>query len=380
MVDSFIDGAAILGTTEALSAKRPDHASIWAFHSAVEVTAMLIVAPRVRLSPIPELHSAAIGPYGAVLSELGDLVAHVPADDSIRQSALTATKQWARTNTATLSAVLKGLKQDDNYTTWIEWLAENQWSDHARRHGGLFEKSFVPLLSRVLDVEPDELVSLRAAVGERELHNLIVGTDDRRSQLVRDAFTVSTLLRGRYYESVTKKLDSNILHHPIRYRILPTLPSAQRTRFQLPNTAWFLSILLISAAFNARRSQRAAEWAKMARETRAAVASGSIDVGMKITDEVALKVAVRSARDLGWRAHPAWVDLTLGTVVSTGLGGLSSFYLDPYSTVAVAAATEVVLKTTNAISGLSSRVSRRETRLEYLGRTAAGRLSADWRS
>jgi len=65
---SFVDGAAMLGAIEALSAGKPQRATNWAIRSAVEVTTSLLLVPSVTLSPIPESHNSPVGRSAARFS------------------------------------------------------------------------------------------------------------------------------------------------------------------------------------------------------------------------------------------------------------------------------------------------------------------------
>jgi hypothetical protein len=377
---TYLDGAAILGVLEALDARTIDRAPPWALRCAVEVTVLLVVAPHVSLSPIPEIQNAAIGPYGHALGLLAELLDQGRRDPASASGALRTTQQWAARNPSRLSAVLREVTSDSSYESWLDWLARHQWEDHARRHGGLFEEAFIRPISRALSAPVDELIAIRCDAA-RDIKRARASSTlrDERDELVRNAFTLSTLLRGRYYETLAPRMGTHVMHHPIRYPLLSRIPPSRRTELELSNTAWFLAVMIVAAAFNVRRRTRADEWVSGIRSTRTQLAQGLLDVRQKESDEVALRVAARCASRVGLTTHPAWVDRVLSASISAGLGGITSVTLSSFEAIGVGVATNAVLESSRAVQRLTARMSSREARLEEIGRIAAGRVNPQWR-
>ena len=376
MTSSFLDGAAILGALEALNSRNPTRASPWALQSAIEVTTALLLLPEIQLSPIPELHNTATGPYGVALAELSSLVDQTPADDVTRRQALLTTQKWARENRARLREALDGLHVNPSYEAWITWITRNQWPDHVRRHGGLYELTFASPIAAVLGVTRQELEKLRdSTTTQVDLQRLTSRMDSDDARLLSDAFTLSTLLRGRYYETLSRKTGTHVLHHPIREPVLMRLPSDRRTALPLSNTAWYMSTMLFSCAYHERPRDRAQSWASSVRAARLRIQSGEIDVGDKGNDEIALTVASRGARRLDLRTHPAWIDRTLDALTAVGVGTLVQFELTGFVSVGAGAAAELFLERTGILHRATKKVSNTEGRLERIGRLRAGRIS-----
>jgi len=377
----FLNGAAILGALEAFASRRPERASAWALRSATEVTAALLVVPSVTLSPIPESYNRPVGPYGAALSELSGLVAQRAPDAGIARTALRGARRWATGHPDVLRRDLMALHCDASYQRWLDWLIRNQWRDHIGRHGGLFEQVFVEPIARVLDVPSGELhAARRSTASEAAVRRMVARPDEELSELVKDAFTLSTLLRGRYYDNLSRKVGQSILHHPVRYRALPRLPASRTVDLTLPNTAWFMATIVIGCAFNARDSRRGAEWVRAVRRARDGVGSGELDVAPKDTDEVALRVAARNASRLGLRTHHSWVDQVASATVAVGLGVFASFYLTGSEAVAVGAAAQVAMEGTRVTARAAARVSGGERHLQRIGMMQAGRIGTRWYS
>jgi hypothetical protein len=378
MTRTFLDGAAILGTLEAFDSRNAERASTWALRSSLETTALLLTVPHVCLSPIPELHAAPSGPYGKTLSLLAEFVDQQRAPLPIQKRALRTTQRWALRNSPRLAAVLGELRGDESHRAWLAWLERNQWHDHVHRHGGLFEEAFLRPISTVLDVRVDELRAIRS---DHAVDLARVETRpplSERDEIVRQAFTLSTLLRGRYYESLSRVLENHVLHHPLRYPVLTRIPPQRNTELRLSNTAWFLSTIVVSSAFHSRRRARPAEWVSGIRSARTQIAQGLVDIREKDSDEMALTLAARSAARLGLQTHPAWVDHVLNAAASTGLGGISSLVVSGLDAVAIGFGTSLVLESTSAIGRVTRRVSSRERRLEEIARLGAGRITPQW--
>lgn len=379
MTDTHIDGAVLLGALEALDCRSAEAASVWAYRSLVEVTSVLTLVPGVTLSPIPELHAAASGPYGRILADLASLVDQRPAPERDRQISLKSTQRWARDRPDRLKLCLAAVKSDESYDRWIDWISRNQWPDHVQRHGGLFEKAFAPQIAEVLDISKGDLQRVRSSsLTAAELARLVAKANEEKSQLVRDAFTVSTLLRGRYYDQLSRRTQRHVLHHSLRTPVLKSLPSSRMRSAAVTNTAWFLSIILVAAAFSERGKNRPHAWAAGIQVARKGVASGVIDVAEKPTDEVAMRVAARTASLLNVRFHPQWLDNLLNAAVSTGIGGLASIGVTGFEAVAIGFASELLLEGASPTEHVVSRLMKREVRLKSLARLGAGRLSSDW--
>jgi hypothetical protein len=377
---TFLDGAAILGTLEALDSRGVDQASSWGLQCAVETTTMLLLAPKTHLSPIPELYNAPVGPYGRALALLSEWVDQHPVEIAHRSQALQATQRWGRRNTTRLGEILMSLHEDASYHRWIEWLRRNQWEDHVKRHGGLFEKAFIGPISRVLNVSSKDLlqiwadsaVDLRSARTSRH-------AQDERLDIVQDAFTLSTLLRGRYYESLAVNACRHVVHHPLRYPILRHLPADRQTRIPLSNTASYLAVIILAASFNARRSERPAQWVGGLHASRAAIYSGELDASPKDSDEIAVRIAAREASRIGLQTHPQWVDHLLNASVSAGIGGIAALLLSSFEAVGASFAADIALEASGMIGRATHRVSARESRLETIARLGAGRITSQWR-
>lgn len=381
MTASYLDGAAILGALEALDSRRPGHANQWAFRCVVEVTTALLVVPEIALSPIPELHRGATGPYGDVLAEFAEVVEQVSADPEQRKQALGNTRRWAIQNEDRLRGALGDLHESPCYREWLEWLMRKQWPDHIQRHGGLFEQTFRAPIAAALGMSvPDLDRAGQHAVTSDGMAEVIARPDSEVGQIVCDAFALSTLLRGRYYEGLCKKTGTHILHHPIREPILMRLPQRGTVALPYSNTAHYLSSIIVACAYNESERHRPKAWASSVKVARARIRSGELDVADKPTDAVALTVAARGAKRIGLRTHPAWIDHLINALVSVGVGALTEFQLDGFGSVGAGSATGLLLERTQAIARINRTATNREGRLERIGRLGAGRISATWRT
>ncbi len=76
--------------------------------------------------------------------------------------AVRKTKRWANQNFEKVRSVLgtftgvNGAVVDGQASKWLDAHINNEWTEHVIRHRALFDRDFIPQLSKVLSVAPEE--------------------------------------------------------------------------------------------------------------------------------------------------------------------------------------------------------------------------------
>lgn len=126
-----------------------------------------------------------------------------------------------------LRACLSDLKMDkkSNFYYWYEWVKySNALEMHAVKYEGLFVGAHIPLIAKVLSVEVSDLETINQRCTDRKYISDIVRSPTPRGEIVRDAFMLSTLIRGVLYKHLLAGSKGyKGLFHPSR-NLLPLSP------------------------------------------------------------------------------------------------------------------------------------------------------------
>jgi hypothetical protein len=263
----------------------------------------------------------------------------------------------------------------------VDWFITHGWVEHSQRLNGLFDAEFTPCISAVLDIDQKELAQISEigrdikAVGRYALHQ----PDEDAFRLLKEAFVVSALIRGRYHESVARRSDWQIIHHPIRQPVLPSAMGKPAVEFPV-NTLQYLSNIILASAFAEKgHDARLACWTENVRKARSPALAGEIDLQAKGTDQVALDLAVRDAKRIGIRTHPSQIEQAFDAGAALGVGVLTSFYLVGWQSFAVAGGTYLASRSKDIGARVMSGLYSRKSRLRDLAELEPGRVEARWR-
>jgi hypothetical protein len=381
MTRGYIDSASLYAVSMIFRHRRPGDAYEWAWQSALEVTCTLVQIPHIDLAPAPAWEGAASGPYGLLTDRIAAIVPRAEIDAGIRKPALGYTRQRVSRAPARIATGYNTLRLEPNFSAWLDEYVAYAWPEHANRLSGLFNPEFVPEISKVLDVDQELLRDLllqgRDPSRVEYFSRHMPDTDDFR--LMKDAFVVSTLMRGIYHDKVAQLGGYQIMHHPLREPVLAEASTDDRVEIGVTNTQEMFARMILGSAFAERTQQARIEtWVENVSKARDASQRQMLDLRDKNYDERALAAAMDAARTADIRAHPKYVEWTLDMGPSLGLGVLTSFVLISWLGFAVGTAGTIASRTGSIGKRAAQVVYRRDGRLRDLSRLFPGRVRRVW--
>lgn len=389
MAEGYIQGASAYEIVSVLSTPRPEQNYQWAWQSALEVGCALMTTHHIRLAPSPSGHGIPSGVYASLLKGLSDMVVHKVPSDEVKELATHRTKEWARKNGDKLRRELSNLKADEqNFGRWLHWNTTGVWTEMTQRMDGLVDPAFVAHIARILGIPKVDLASIcLRARDPREAAHFAHEPDTDQARMLSDAFVLSALIRGRYYNYVAQQAGWQILHHPVRSAVLPPLPRGSRNAFPLPNSAYYLSNVLLAAAFaESSPERRVALWAENVHKARMAVLSDEVELPQKPSDDSALSTAVDAAKRIGITAYPRRTSIILDEVLNltlaVGVGALTSFLLMGWESLSASMIAYGVSREITRRKKLGERVlGLAETRrLRDMATLGPGRIGRTWQN
>lgn len=383
MSELYIDSASIYEIIGLLRCKQPDETYGWAWRSAIEATSTLIHSHHVIMSPAPHVHGAASGPYGYLMQEISDLIELEKPDPQKAIKAISNTKKWARKNPEEVLNAYETIKTDkNNFSNWLQGGISFSWTEHSNRLGGLFDFQFIPEISRILDVPTDELekvwnLSKNKKVLEDCSKNI---TDENNFSIMKDAYVVSALLRGRYHDYLARDSSLQIIHHPIRLPILPSSKGKTRIEFPVSNVESYLSHIILASTFAEKSLNNKIKcWEENMRRVRKEALRGSIDLRQKDYDDVAYELALKAAEQSNIRIHSKLFTDALDATVALGVGVFTSFFLVGWSSFIVGGIAYAASKKTEIGENAARLLGGRQNRLRDLANFEPGRIESTWK-
>jgi hypothetical protein len=381
MTEGFVDSASAYEIILALARPKPTDAYRMEWDRALEVTATLINTDHIKLAPSPKPEGPASGPYGIFLEGLENAISRITLGDAARLAALSKTKDWANRNPDRLRSVLTSFIDSSSASVtnqaphWLESHISGEWAEHVLRHGALFDREFIPQIAKVLRVAPGEIETIWARSGDPFLVAELIRCRPENDEfhLIRDAFVVSTLLRGRYHEYAAEEDRYQIMSHPVRRPVLKRSPLWARVQIDISNTERYLANVVLASAFSERKhDKRVAQWVQNVATLRKA--RKEINLEPKDRDETARDVAIEAAKRFDIAPRYKMLENVVDAGIWLGSTALTSFGLAPWESMVVGG-TMYVLSARKKIGGqLVSPFSSRRGRLRKLSQLNAGRI------
>jgi hypothetical protein len=383
MVVGMMDNTCIYEVVEALSSNGPAKCHLWAWKSAVEVTCVIVGSQHLRLAPSPTRDGLPSGQFGQLLLGLSEFVQTAEAAPAAAKSAKQATKRWLRDHPGRVAETYRVTARSAEFRAWLDWFTRNVWEEHASRLGGLFDPDFIPQMVPILELPRGDLEKLwhisNDSPAVARLARRQPDTPTFRS--LQDAYVVSALIRGKYHDYVARKSGWQIMHHPLRATLLPAWGNRAGQEYPISGTEAYFANIILGSAYSHPRRNRLNEWTTNVLAARCAWRAGIIDLRPKLTDDIALAAAVRAARQLDVPCHSRTLDRALEVAASLGVGGLSSFTLTGWESLAAAGGTAVIAylaKDKEPSRRAISVITRRGGRLQALAKAGPGRIDRLW--
>jgi len=381
MVEGFVDAASAYEIVLVFARRRPEQSYKMEWDRALEVTATLISADCIRLAPSPRREHAASGPYGLFLDGLKPAVRRIVLPDEATTWAIRRTKNWARANVNKLRSVLSTFTGDSSERNnqavmWLDAHIQSEWYEHARRHGALFDSDFAKQIAKTLDVSQNDLLKLWSLTTDSSfVADLVVRRPDTEEfRLIRDAFVVSSLLRGRYHEYAAEKSETQILSHPVREPILHRFSSSSRISIEVSNTERYLANIAVASAFAERAHKaRVALWVENVLNLRRG--RDQMNLEEKDRDEKAQQTAIDAARQAGVRTHSKLLENCLDAGAAFGSAALTSFALHPWWSMLVGSSMYAISRQNRLGRRIGDAFFSTPSKLNRLSRLGPGRIS-----
>lgn len=349
MAEGYIQGASVYEVVSVLSTAKPEQNYQWAWQSAIEVSCALIATDHIKLAPSPSGQGIASGLYANLLTGLAGVVARNRPADSLKEAARRKTNRWARENMTSIRQMHQDLKRDqENFDKWLSWNTLGVWTEHAQRMEGLVDPQFIPRIAAILELPKYDLERIcRLTRDPQKVADYARRQDAEEVVILKDAFVLSALIRGRYYDYIAKESGWQILHHPIRQAVLPSVKRTQTEEFCLSNTAQYFSNVMLAAAFaESNPTRRVTMWAENVCKARLALLRQAIELPLKYSDDAAVDAAVDAAKEAGIVTYSprmsTMLDEVLSATVAVGIGALTSFYLTGWDSLATGILTHAI--------------------------------------
>ncbi|MHC4463791.1 MAG: hypothetical protein ACYS30_20520 [Planctomycetota bacterium] len=293
-----------------------------------------------------------------------------------RKLALAVAKRWAAKHIDKIGKFLEMLTDEcSELHRWLEWSVANAWLWHSSRLGGLFDLEFVPYLSRILELDQQELAELHRASCSASEMNQVIGRRTNDYNLMSKAYITSAIIRGRYHKAIVKGPDQQLLQHPFRNAVLSDIDK-RMVCLNPTNTMLELSEIIIDGARRQRSyKNRLFCWANNLHRARCALNQDPSLLSHKSSNIQARKTAYYIAKQCGLEMSDRGFASFTELAASLGVGILAAVNLSPWVAIPAATGTGMLLRKTNA---LHRGLNRAELLVHNLQHLRGGNISGRW--
>jgi hypothetical protein len=376
----LVDSTSLHNIINAFKFRRPEDAPAWALMGATEITSALISSDRLIVAPGPASESAPSGEYGRLRTTFGGVVALADLSSSVHDRAYNATRAWAHRSVGRLGEVPKALATDRVLASWLA-AHTHFWPEHARRLGALFDREHVRVIAKALGRPADEIERLRQRSGDVGILSKYIGGDSNTDEykILRDAFLISYMIRGRYHHWIARACSGQIIHHNTRNIILPPV-SGRITELLVPTAELYLTNVVLSSSYSeSSPGGRFGLWAENVLRMRPILQASRSEFSETSNDEQALRIALGAAARGNVRVHSKLLERMLGTGTVMGVGVLTSFVLVGWEGFVAGVAAAGAVEALGGNRGLAAWLNRRRGRLRDLATSGPGRVLRTWR-
>ncbi len=319
MTKAQIDSASLYDVSLALGRADARASYEWEWKQSLTVTAALISGRQTTIAASPTTVGQSSGAFGRITDGLSLIIAETDMAPETYLLAMTRTKRWARRNIALLRSSIRDITSntqgESNAARWLDAHLEGEWVNHSIRYRGLFDACFSGIVAEVLDVPTKDVTCALSSSGDARLVARLARErpNNEQFQTIRDAYLISTLLRGRYYEHRAELTNRQVLSHPIRAAVRKRVPKSNIMAVDVSNTEVFLSNIVLAGAYSERSHEaRAEQWARGVMSLRTACTQFNLEPK---PDEVAIEVAIDAAKKAqiapGYKKIKRIIDWTL---------------------------------------------------------------------
>jgi hypothetical protein len=329
--NAYIDSASLYEVLAALHYRKVERWPLWTLKRATEVTCTLINDNRLLVAPWLYSDVSFIGLFDRMMRALTSILYYPKLDNRYSKIARNRVKRWAGHYYPKIRDAFEKVRQDKSFSNYMDWNIAIGWLEHSAMYQGLFEEDFIPEFSKVLNCSENDL----HGIWEKSCNLTQVkqwsekrpDTDDFK--LAADAYVLSVLLRGRYYDHIAEQTDMQIMHHPVREFVLSQKKAG--AIFKPTNTEEYLtSIILSSALAEQKMENRLSLWAENVINARKARIQGCIDLSQKDSDSVARDTAINYSKLIDLRGYSKLTASSFDVLSSLVIDGLVCVVLCPW--------------------------------------------------
>ncbi|MBU0509825.1 hypothetical protein KKH27_13460 [bacterium] len=341
----------------------------WSKDTAHIVTIMLL-HDDVKVSPAPQETIRAVSSTESLesllVSSLSPSIHIVAPSHDVRRECLRKSLKWAGENPNKVRDALVSVENSDDFEEWRESDLQLSWGAHAKRHGGLFEEEYIPIISSVIGCSEANLRSLlKKSRRSNEVARLLRATQSTECGEMYRAYLASALLRGVYHHYYAQGEGLRVFHHPFRmYGSLPKLRTNDRVEDKRTNTeVAFASILLNSSLQERTAARRVSLWAESLGASRECLRSSPGLLADCPTPDAAIDSAVAAARRWNIRTHSKGIDLAADILAQIVVTGALAFTVGPFWASAGGVVWGIANQRANVAGRVVRAVANREARL-----------------
>jgi len=295
MTIGHIDSASLHGVTAALGSKGIDKCPPWTLQSITEVTTALVHAPSFEVAPGPGTYAGDYGITSHVMKCMAPVVSHSrPSPGTVRR-ATNRVKNWVRSRPKSIRKTFEEIRLDESYQPWLDYSIENYFVEHTTTLNGLFDRVFIPELALIFNCPQKYLRDVWRLTRDPKVVQIWSKThpDNDEFKLSVEAFVVAALLRGRLHDHIAQAAEQHIVHHPIRYKVLP--PETRNLQFGITDSEKYFNSIIVMSAFSEKRIEdRIAHYS--GNIIRAQAVRPSLDLSQKDDVALARKAALAAAK------------------------------------------------------------------------------------
>lgn len=378
----YIDSASIYELISLFRYPTFQDAYPWAQSSAIEVTSLMISNKSLLMSPSPSQAGIATGDYGLLMYNLSQWIKHKSPNHLIASHAIQKTKRWTRDNSDLITSSIKEMRKDEtNFITWLEQSIIYAWGEHSQRLGGLFNFEFIPQISKILDLQTNDLKEVWSLSKSKKIIDDFIKRmpDDDNFKIMQDAYIASALIRGRYHEYVAKESQIQILPHKLRKPVFINLGKNKKHKFRVLNTQRLCAWLIVESAFCEKSiEERINLFTENLDKIRKANFQDLIDLRDKPDDITAIKVVKNAAKMSGVRIHKKKIEKIIDLVMAIGIGYLTSFILTEWVGIPVNVLENELLENSTWGNKIARNLFDNESNINKLPLFKPGRIESNW--
>jgi hypothetical protein len=389
MKDAYIDSASLYEVLAALYLREIERWPLWTLQRALEVTCVLTNDDRLFIAPGLRSYPILTGLFDRMVRALIPVLYYPRLDNRYFIKARNRAKRWAGRYCSSLKNAFETIRKDKSFVGYMDWNIAIGWIEHSEMYQGLFEEDFIPQFSKALNCSENNLREIwTRSCDLRQVEQWSrrrPDTDDFK--LASDAYVLSVLLRGRYYDHIAEQVDMQIMHHPVRDVILSKKPIG--AAFKPTNVEVYLASIILNAALSEPKLEnRLSLWGENVIKARNGRISGILDLSQKDSDSVARDVAINASKLVDLRSYSNLMALSFDILASSIIDGLVCLVVCPWINIppetgipvgpSIAAAFKY--KTRKGIGDeMASLIMQRSGRLHDMAIAVPGRIKGVWK-